>query len=239
MIARARAIAAHAAVRAEPAASKPLAGEPPDLGALFAVTDGIELADGTRILSRAEIAPATAWLVGEKALEWGADLWVIGERDDLVIVRDLDESGARAGGGVIEAPTDGLGGSSRAALDVIGYLEDRLGIAGDREIAPERALRGAVARRDADGIERALGRSFYPGAGREAAQGWLTLGAIRAAGGDAAGALDAFGAAAEVRARAAPRGAEASERAASWRAAAIAADRAGARDVAEACHGRG
>ena len=43
---------------------------------------------------------------------------MIGERDDLVIVRDLDTAGARAGGGVLEAPTDGgWRAPAREALD--------------------------------------------------------------------------------------------------------------------------
>lgn len=241
MIDRARRLAEHPAVTAKrgPAADPPLAGEPADLGALYATTDGIELGDGTRILPRGEIAAATEWLKGERSLEWGADLWVIGERDDLVIVRDLDAAGTRAGGGVLEAPTDGLSTPARVALDVVGYLEDRVGIpvaAGAQ--APERAAREAVARRDAAGIAAALGRGFYPGAARDEAHAALTLGALRAGAGDAAGAMDAFAQAAAARARAVPRGAEASEARAAWRACAVAAEKAGAPEVAAACRAR-
>jgi len=238
VITRVRALAAHAGVTLQsppPAAPAP-AGEPPDLTALYAVTDGLELADGTRILARAEIAGATAWLVGEKALEWGPDLLVIGERDDLVLVRDLDAGGARAGGGVIEAATDGLSTLKRAALDVVGYLEERLGL--PAEHAPERAAREAVTRRDGEAIARAVARGFYPGAERELSQANLTLGAIRVAAGDAAGAMEAFAQAAAARAASVPRGSEQGEARASWRACAITAERLGAPDVAEACRAR-
>jgi hypothetical protein len=203
------------------------------------VADGLELADGTRILRRAEVLPATAWLCAEKALEWGPDLWVIGEREDLVIVRDTDALGARAGGGVLEAPTDELSRLSREALDVIGYLEDRLGLAAGGDRAPERAVREAVARRDPAAIEHALARTFYPGSARDLAHAALTLGALRAEAGDAEGAMAAFERAVEVRVRAAPRGAEQSEARAGWRACAIAADKVGASAVAEASRRRG
>jgi hypothetical protein len=222
----------------EPAGGAPLDREPPDLTALYAATDGLELADGTRILKRGEILEATAWLCAEKSLEWGRDLWVIGERDDLVVVRDLDGAGARAGGGVVEAPTDGLSQLSREALDVIGYLEERLGLARAPR-APERAARDAVARRDAASIAEAIARPFYPGASRELAHAALTLGALRAEGGDVEGAMAAFERAVEARVRAAPRGAEASEARTAWRACAVAAEKAGAPAVAESCRARG
>jgi hypothetical protein len=253
LIDRARAVAAHAAVveRRDPASAPPLQHEPADLSALYAVADGIDLADGTRILRRAEVLEATAWLVADKALEWGPDLWVIGERDDLVVVRDLDGVGTRAGGGVLEAPTDGLSRLSREALDVIGYLEDRLGIGAAttflvdqpspgavRSRAPERAAREAVARRDARAIAEAIARPFYPGAERELAHAALTLGAVHAGAGDVDRALGAFARAVEARVRAAPRGAEASEARAGWRAAAIAAEKAGSPAAAEACRAR-
>ena len=223
-------------MRSAPSATPAPAGEPADLAALHAVTDGLELADGTRILARDDLAGATAWLVVERSLEWGPDLLVIGERDDLVLVRDLDAAGTRAGGGLIEAPTDGLSTLKRAALDVIGYLEERLGI--DGEQAPERAAREAVARRDAGEIARALARGFYPGAERELAHAALSLGAIRASAGDAAGAMAAFEEAVAARVRAVPRGAEATEARAAWKTCAVAAEKAGGREVAEACRAR-
>jgi hypothetical protein len=238
MIERARRLAEHSAVTLKrgPAADPALPGEPADLTALYATTDGIELGDGTRILARGEIAAATEWLKGERSLEWSADLWVIGERDDLVIVRDLDAAGTRAGGGVLEAPTDGLSALMRAALDVLGYLEERVGTA--REHAPERAAREAVARRDAEGIARALAREFYPGAERDLAHAALSLGAIRAGAGDAEGALEAFAQAVAARVRAAPRGAETSVARAAWKTCAVAAEKAGATAVAATCRGR-
>jgi hypothetical protein len=221
------------AVQCGPSTEAALPDEPADLTALYAVTNGIELTDGTRILARGEIAGATAWLKGEKSLEWGDDLWVIGEREDLVIVRDLDATGARAGGGVLEAPTDGLSAPARAALDVIGYLEERLGAAPAR--APERAARAAVAQRDAEGIAQAIAHEFYPGAERELWHAALTLGGLRAGAGDAEGALAAFARAVEARARGAPRGAAASEAVAGWKTCAVTAEKAGAAALARRC----
>jgi hypothetical protein len=228
-------LASHAGVlaRRAPSTEAPLPGEPSDLSALYAVTDGVELADGTRILGRGEIAAATAWLVGEKSLEWGPDLWVIGEREDLVIVRDLDTAAARAGGGVLEAPTDGLSAPERAALDVIGYLEERLGAAPPR--APERAAREAAARGDAEGIALAIAHGFYPGAERALWHAALALGALRAGAGDAEGAMAAFAQAVDARMRAAPRGAAPSEARAGWRACAVTAEKAGVGIVAAQC----
>ncbi|MFT3775818.1 MAG: hypothetical protein QM820_61525 [Minicystis sp.] len=234
---RARVIAAHGRVtrRGSPATGAPLAAEPADLAALWAVVDGVELGDGTRVLGRGEIEAATAWFVGERALEWGPDLWVIGERDDLVIVRDLDASGTRAGGGVLEAPLDGLSALARVAMNAIGYLEARLGIVNRVDLAPEQAARVAAAKRDAEGLSRALARGFYPGADREEWQAALALGALRAGAGDREGAMEAFATAVAARVRSVPRGAEASEGAAAWRACAVAAEKAGAKEIAAAC----
>ncbi|APR81643.1 Hypothetical protein A7982_06992 [Minicystis rosea] len=240
MIERARSIAAHPRVvtRGAPSSTPPLAGEPADLAALWAEADGLELADGTRILPRGEIASATAWLVSERALEWGPDLWVIGERDDLVLVRDLDAAHARAGGGVVETPTDGLSTLTRIAMDVTGYLEARLGIASNGPLSPEQEARAAAAQRDATGLAHALSRGFYPGAEREVWQAALALGALRAGSGDAASAMDAFATAVAARVRTVPRGAEASEGASAWRACAVAAEKAGAKDIAAACRAK-
>jgi len=131
--------------------------EPADLAALYAVTDGIELADGTVILRRAELAGTTAWLKQEKSLDdWAEGIFVLGERSDLVIARDLDPAGTRAGGGVLEAPTDGLSTFKRAAFGVVGYLEGRLSPAGDPLHHPRwpRAMRRRAAMR-----RRSQGRS--------------------------------------------------------------------------------
>ena len=241
LAARARALIAHPSVTlARPPARAPRADEPPDLRALYAACDGLELADGTRILGREEAERATAWLKDDRSLDWDDELLVIGERDDLVVVRDADRQHARAGGGVLEAPTDGLASFQRAALDVIGYLEARALVTSPplREEAPERAVRDAIARGDAAAIESAMARGFYPGAERELARAAIALGAIHARSGDGARALEAFARAAEARARSAPRGAEAAAIASSWRAAAIAAEAEGAAEVAAACRAR-
>ena len=240
---RARAIVESSAVitREPPAPRIEGEGEPDapwDLAALHAVADGFELADRTRVLGRAAGAKATAWLIEEKSLDWDADLAVIGERDDVVIVHDRDRAGARAGGGVLEAPTDALSSFRRVAPDALSYLEVRVGIEGDPVIAPERAAREAGERGDVAGLAAAIDRGFYPGAARELAHAALRLGALRAATGDEAGALDAFTRSATARAGAVPRGAETAELAAAWRAAAVVAETAGSPTIAAACRAR-
>lgn len=211
---------------------------PADLEALFAVSDGLTLADGTRILGREEIGPATRWLEEDRSLHWSDDLLVVGERDDLVIVRDLDLAGQRAGGGVLEAPTDGLESFKRVGRDLLGYLAARVGIAGDARPAPEGAAREALARKDAAALARALEEPFYPGGEADLAHAALALGEMRAKEGDAEGALEAFARSVDTRVRAARRGAEEAERRAGWRACARAAEAAGASEIAEVCRGR-
>lgn len=218
-----------------PDSSPALPGEPADLTALWSLAGGLSLADGTRLLSRGEVLSATAWLVAEKSLEWGPELWVIGERDDLVIVRDLDPSSARAGGGVLEAATDGLSVFARAAMDGVGYLESRLGLGSGG--APEALARAAAAGGDAEALSLALERGFYPGAERDRWQAGLSLGGLLARSGDEAGALSAFEDAVSARVRGAPRGSEERERAAGWKGCAIAAEKAGAKGLAEVCRG--
>jgi hypothetical protein len=192
--------------------------EPADLAARFAFGGEIELADGTRLIGRADVARATAWLVEERALDWPDDLVVIGERDDLVVVRDLDADGARAGGGVLEAPTDGLRSFTRVALHVVEYLEARLGAPFDLEAcAPERAARLAVDRRDEAALDHALARPWYPGADAERSRGFALVGELAAARGDEAAAMRAFESAAAARAAAAPRGSGAAAASAAWR----------------------
>jgi hypothetical protein len=238
---RARAIVESSAVIArEPPAPRAEGddGEPWDLAALHAVADGIELADRTRILGREAGAKATAWLIEEKSLDWDGDLAVIGERDDLVIVHDRDRRGARAGGGVLEAPTDALSSFRRVALDTLAYLEGRAGIDGDPEVAPERAAREAGERGDVTALAAAIDRGFYPGAERELAHAALRLGALLAATGDDVGALSAFTRSATARAAGVPRGAESAELAAAWRAAAVVAEMAGSPTIAAACRAR-
>jgi len=215
------------------------APEPADLAALYAAADGIELSDGTVILRRAELAGTTAWLKQEKSLDdWAEGIFVLGERSDLVIALDLDLAGKRAGGGVLEAPTDGLSTFKRAALGVVGYLEARLSPAGDPYPSPEVAAREASARRDMAALAVAIARPFYPGAERELAHAALTLGALRAEAGDAEGAMEAFEMSVAARVRSVRRGAEESEARAAWRACAVAAERAGAAAISSACVSR-
>ncbi len=240
---RVAALLAHPGVEARPAPSDAGAwphglAEPPDVAALYAATDGLALPDGTRILPRGELARATAWLTEERSLDWARDLLVIGEREDLVIVLDLDAAGARAGGGVLEAPTDGLASFQRVARSAVGYLERRLGVAGAEPAAPEVRAREAAARRDLPALVEVLAEAMYPGAERQIAHAALTLGALLSERGDEA-ALDAFARSVEARIAAAPRGAGAPERLAAWRACEIAAREAGAEAIAAACAARG
>ncbi len=233
-------VASDAVITREPRATPREGAEaaPWDLAALYAVTDGVELLDRTRVLGREAAVKATAWLIAEKSLDWDADLLVLGERDDVIIVHDRDSAKARAGGGVLEAPTDALSSFRRVALDVLSYLEARAGIPGAHALAPERAARDAALRGDAEALAAAIDRGFYPGAARELAHAALRLGALRAAEGDEEGALAAFAQSAAARAAAVPRGAEAAEIEAAWRAAAVAAEKAGAKAIAAACRAR-
>jgi hypothetical protein len=209
------------AARGAPGQRAPGDRAPEDLALLYTVADGLELDDGTRILAAAEVERATAWLVEEKSLHWEDDLRVIGERDDLVLVLDRDARGARAGGGILEAATDGLEAFRRVALGVVEYLEVRLGLEPTPPIAPERAAREAIALRAPDPLEEAIERGFYPGADRDLAHAAMSLGAMRAASGDRLRALAAFERAAAAKARQA-----------------AAAENAGAPDVAAACRER-
>jgi hypothetical protein len=212
--------------------------DPPDDIAVFhAACDGIELVDGTRLLGREESGVSTKWLRDEKSLAWDADLFVIGERDDLVIVRDLDRQGARAGGGVLEAPTDGLESLRRVSLDVLGYIEVRIGLV-DSHPAPEQAAKMAIAERNAESLARVLTAAFYPGNEADAALAALTLGELWARSGDDEAALRAFELYVDLRKRMARRGAQAIEQAAAFRAAARVAEAAGATSLAEVCRSR-
>ncbi|WP_438019226.1 hypothetical protein WMF18_09220 [Sorangium sp. So ce315] len=239
---RVAALLACAGVEARPASGGAGAwphglAEPPDVAALHAAADGLALPDGTLILPRGEVAQATAWLVEDRSLDWPGDLLVVGEREDLVIVLDLDVEGARAGGGVLEVPTDGLASFQRVARTVVGYLERRLGVAEAEAASPEVRAREAAARRDLPALVGALAEPMYPGAERQTAHAALTLGALLSERGDEA-ALDAFARSVEARVAAAPRGAAAPERLAAWRACEIAAREAGAEAIAAACAAR-
>jgi len=216
----------------------PFEGDPPeDIAALHGTCDGLQLADGTRILGREECALSTKWLREEKSLVWEDDLFIVGERDDLVIVRDLDRQGVRAGGGVLEAATDGLETLKRVALDILGYVELRLGLV-DPNPTPERMARIGVVERNADTLTHVLSQRFYPGNEADAALAALTLGELRAQAGQPEAALQAFEQYADLRARSARRGAQSIERAAAFRAAARAAESVGALDLAEVCRQR-
>lgn len=196
--------------------------EPDDLRALYNASNGVTLSDGTRILPRGELAETTAWLVEDRSLEWDDDIVVIGERADMVIARDLDRDGARAGGGVLEAPHDALESFRRVARGVIGYLAARAGLV-DLDPAPEIVLERAVSARDEPALTTALALSFYPGHARDVALAALTLGSMRAARGDEPGALAAFERFVAERVGSVGRGAASTETSAAWRACAIAA----------------
>ena len=213
------------------------AQDPLDLVAFYALSGGVELRDGTKILGREEAARATAWLIDEKSLQWDRELLLLGERDDLVIVRDPDRRGARAGGGVLEAPTDGLSSFKRVSLDLIAYLELLTAVEG-APLAPEIAARRAMAEGDAEALAAAIAAPFYPGSARDQAHAAQQLALLLIQAGDEAGALSAFARAVDLRVRAAPRGAGESERVTAWKAAALTAEKAGAAAIAEACKTR-
>lgn len=224
--------------QAPPVAADPAhAADPLDLAAFYAACNGLTLRDGTTLLGRDEAAKATAWLIEEKSLHWSDELLLLGERDDLVIVRDADRQGARAGGGVLEAPTDGLSSFKRVSLDLASYLELRAGVQGATP-APELAAKEAMAAGDAAALSLALAATFYPGAERDQAHAAQRLAVLLIQAGDEAGALAAFARAVDLRVLAAPRGAGEVERAAAWKAAAMSAEKAGAAAIAAACKSR-
>lgn len=210
---------------------------PADIAAFHTECDGLELTDGLRILGREEVGISTKWLRDEKSLIWEDDLFIIGERDDLVVVRDLDLQGLRAGGGILEAATDGLESLKRVALDLVGYLEIHTGQT-DLHPAPERLVQLGVNQRNATLLEQALAQAFYPGNEADAALAAVTLGELHARSGNVEAALRAFEQYVALRVRAARRGAESMERAAAFRAAARAADSVGNAELAELCRQR-
>lgn len=211
---------------------------PADLAALALVADGLVLRDGTRVLGLDAIEPATRWLVEEKSLDWDREILVVGERDDLVILRDVDASRKRAGGGILEVATDDLHAVRRVALNLVSYLEMRLGLGPDPNPAPEELCRKAIEQKDAFALNKALAEPFYPGSERVQAQAFLALGELYAASGDDVGAMRAFVRSVGLRVACAPKGSEASERAAGFRAAARIADGVGASALAESCLAR-
>ncbi|MET0595979.1 MAG: hypothetical protein ABW133_24980 [Polyangiaceae bacterium] len=212
--------------------------EPPDLAALYAVSDGLELDDGVRIFGRGELADVTSWLVLEKGLSWPDDMFVAGERRDIVLVVDLDVEAKRAGGGLLEIGADDLGSFDRLASDLLGYLLARTGAGEDPSPPAEIAAKHAAATGDRDALEKALARPMYPGSERKTAALLLELGALAAAAGDAPSALHAFERSVEARLFAVGRGGREIERRAAWSAAAHVARTRGATDVAAACDER-
>lgn len=214
-------------------------GEPEDLMAFYSLCDGLELRNGTRILPKSEIAPATLWLKQEKALDdWNKEWYIIGEQSDLIIVRDFDPKGVRAGGGVLLAPTDGLSNLRRVALNIIGFLESTiLGIV-EEDAAPEKSLQKAVVERDPEMLSVLLSKSFYPGSERERAHASLVLGVLRLENGDPKSAMEAFEQCAKLRGNTARRGARELEMASAFHSCAKAAEKAGHAEVSEACKKR-
>jgi hypothetical protein len=237
-----RLIASARAVRVNPARSDapwPFRHpEPPDLAALYAVCDGLELDDGVRIFGRGELLDVTSWLVLEKGLSWPDDMFVAGERRDIVLVLDLDVGGARAGGGLLEIGADDLGSFDRLASDLVGYLLARTGVGEDPSPPAEIAAKQAAQMGDRDALEKALARPMYPGSDRKAAALFLELGALAGAAGDVEGALSAFERSVEARLAAVGRGGRDLERRAAWSAASHVARSRGAEAVAAACEER-
>jgi hypothetical protein len=212
--------------------------QPPDLVALYAACDGLELDDGARIFGRGELSDVTSWLVLEKGLSWPDDMFVAGERRDIVIVVDLDAGGTRAGGGVLEVGADDLGSFERVASDVVGYLLARTGAGDDPAPPAEIAAKRAAAAGDRAALEKALARPMYPGSGRAVAALFLELGALAAAGGDGESALRAFERSVGARLSAVGRGGREVERRAAWSAAAHVARTHGADVIAARCEDR-
>ncbi len=210
---------------------------PPDIAAFQACCAGLDLADGTRILGLEQSFVSTKWLREEKSLDWDDDLFIIGERDDLIILRDMDVHGVRAGGGILEAATDGLETLRRVAMDLVGYLEARTGFC-DPNPAPESRARVAIAERNIEALAAISTLMFYPGNEADAALAALTLGELHARAGRESDAMAAFTHYADIRARTARRGAQAMERAAAFRAAARVTESVGATALAEACRQR-
>jgi hypothetical protein len=212
--------------------------EPADLAALYAACDGLLLEDGVRLLGRGELSDVTQWLVLEKGLAWADDLIVVGERRDVVLVLDLDVRAERAGGGVLEVGSDDLGAFDRVASGVLAYLSMRSGVGTDDAPPPEPSARRAAREQDRAALERALARPIYPGQERLVASLAVELGALHAAAGDRERALSAFARSVEARLRSVTRDAEGAERAAGWRAAAIASRARGAIAIADECDER-
>lgn len=212
--------------------------EPADLRAFYAATDGIDLADGTRILPRGELVGATSWLIDQKALDWPETLFVLGERGDMVILRDVDADNERAGGGILEAPHDGLSSFTRVGLSLPGWLTARAKLGPDPTPSPEATLGSATMNDDLRTLSAALERPHYPGSQHSVAHGALIIGLLRAKGGDLSGAMEALDWHARVRVSAVSRNVVGREALAAWRAAELESERAGLGELAAMCAGR-
>jgi hypothetical protein len=212
---------------------------PPDLAALYARCDGLTLDDGFSLLGKGEIADVTQWLVLEKSLGWADDIVVVGTCRDVVVALDLDVGGRRAGGGVVEAPSDNLEVFLRAASTVLGYLLCATRTGEDESPPPEVTARAAAARGDPVELERELERPMYPGAGWLFARLALELGKLWARVGEEERALSAFARSVEARAAMVGSAGRGRERAAAWRAAAHEARSCGAAAIAAVCETRG
>ncbi len=213
------------------------APEPDEVAALYAQCDGLELGDGAVVLGRGELADVTSWLVLDRALDWPPDLVVVGERGDLVVALDLDVDGARAGGGVVEVPTDDLRAFTRVAGGLVGWAELHAGLA-DATAPPEVLARAMIDAGDCDGLVHALAAPWYPGQDALAATAWLALGRLHAVEGARGSALAAFEQHVELRASLVGRGAREAEEARAWRGAAHEAARVGDEALAQACRDR-
>jgi hypothetical protein len=213
--------------------------EPEDLAALYAACDGLRTEDGAIVLGRGELRDATRWLVLDRALDWGEDLVVVGERLDSVVVLDLDLGGERAGGGVLEAPTDDLRALERVASDVVAWATLHACAGDDPAPPPEVLAARASDAEDAAALDAALARPWYPGHDAARSRAWARLGELRAREGAKERALAAFERSVEARVRTVPRGAEAREGQRAWSACALAARRAGDPELARLCEERG
>ena len=192
--------------------------EPHDLACIWARADGITLSNGTRLLSRSEVAEATEWLKTEKALDdWPEDLVVIGERDDLVLIRDLDLQNVRAEGGVLEASTDALCTFRRVAMHAVAYIELQLGHDGSEGLSPEERAKIAIRDSNFTQLESILSVSFYPGSAGVYAHAAITMAAHFAAARADEAAMHWFARGVEARVQAAPAGRRERERQAAWR----------------------
>jgi hypothetical protein len=195
--------------------------EPPDLAALYRGCDGLATGDGVVLRGKGELHDLTQWVVLDRGLSWPDDMVVVGERDDAIVVCDLDVANERAGGGVLEVVTDDLGSFTRVASDLVAYaaLHARAPAPADPAPPPEVLAREALEARDAGALEAALSRPLYPGSERLLGSLALGLGGLYAERGNERAAIAAFERAVAARSLSVGPGARKAEEAAAWRAA--------------------